>query len=783
VLLAAGVESKFDTLAEAVQRASDGDTIEIRGNGPFVTPPVIINRALAIRAAAGYRPVIRLAEGGQAYALLHSRAPLTLEGLEFQWPPRQQAWKPGQQKPHIVFANGNSLHVANCCFRTVKSDPNQPDQLLSIGAYAPTCSVRNCEFFSTVYFSHSISTSSRALVLDNCLHLRQSALVRVFGDTAGGAEYVLSRNTVVRGTAIWFGVQIEDGQLSQAVKPVDLVATGNLFDAIKVVHFFELERKSQPLEPDEAESLFPRLVAWNGRENVYPAGSNFLLWWSFNGEDRPGHGPKDLEGWKQYWNSPETGSAQGRFRYQGGDLVARFWDAPEKLTAGDFRLRPDSAGYRAGPDGKDLGADVDLVGPGAAYERWKKTPEYQTWLKDTGQLGVKPPPPEVGAFVLLAAGTERKFDTLAAAVLAANDGDTIEIRGNGPFVTRPVMIDGALAIRAGASYRPVIRLAEGGQADAFLQSSAPLTLEGLEFQWPRQQASKPGQLNPNIISANGNSLHVANCCFRMDKSDPNQPAVLHCIGAYSPTCSVRNCEFFSPLQGSFSIFTTSRAFVLDNCVHLAQCSMARNFRDTEGGAEYVLSRNTVVNRGKAIWFGVQIEDEQLSRAVKPVDLVATGNLFDAIDVVLFGELERKSQPLEPDEAESLLRRLVAWNGRENVYPAGSNFLIHWNFLGEGRPDHGPRDLEGWKQYWNSPETASAQGRFRYQGGDLVARFAEAPEKLTADDFRLREDSAGYRAGPDGKDLGADVDLVGPGPAYERWKKMPEYEDWLKETGQ
>jgi hypothetical protein len=118
-----------------------------------------------------------------------------------------------------------------------------------------------------------------------------------------------------------------------------------------------------------------------------------------------------------------------------------------------------------------------------------------------------------------------------------------------------------------------------------------------------------------------------------------------------------------------------------------------------------------------------------------------------------------------------------------VYPAGSNFLIHWNFLGEGRPDHGPRDLEGWKQYWNSPETASAQGRFRYQGGDLVARFAEAPEKLTADDFRLREDSAGYRAGPDGKDLGADVDLVGPGPAYERWKKMPEYEDWLKETGQ
>ena len=37
-------------------------------------------------------------------------------------------------------------------------------------------------------------------------------------------------------------------------------------------------------------------------------------------------------------------------------------------------------------DGKDLGADVDLVGPGAAYERWKRTPDYQEWLKDTGQV-------------------------------------------------------------------------------------------------------------------------------------------------------------------------------------------------------------------------------------------------------------------------------------------------------------------------------------------------------------------------------------------------------------
>ena len=70
----------------------------------------------------------------------------------------------------------------------------------------------------------------------------------------------------------------------------------------------------------------------------------------------------------------------------------------------------------------------------------------------------------------------------------------------------------------------------------------------------------------------------------------------------------------------------------------------------------------------------------------------------------------------------------------------------------------------------------------YRRGGL-AFLAKRGVAIEAVDRGLREDSPGYRAGPDGKDLGADVDLVGPGPAYERWKKTTEYEEWLKETGQ
>jgi hypothetical protein len=60
-----------------------------------------------------------------------------------------------------------------------------------------------------------------------------------------------------------------------------------------------------------------------------------------------------------------------------------FWRTSQKFIRSpfDLRLAADSKGHGAGEGGRDLGADLDLVGPGAAYERWKTTPDYQQWLK------------------------------------------------------------------------------------------------------------------------------------------------------------------------------------------------------------------------------------------------------------------------------------------------------------------------------------------------------------------------------------------------------------------
>jgi hypothetical protein len=131
-------------------------------------------------------------------------------------------------------------------------------------------------------------------------------------------------------------------------------------------------------------SVLRRILHWNGSHDAYSVRSEFVSYTTNRRRMAP-TAVGILEAWRQFWDSPEPGCVQGAVKFQGGDVLSRAVTAPEKLTPADFRLRPDSVGYRAGTNGKDLGADIDLVGPGAGYERWKKTPEYQHWLRDTKQ--------------------------------------------------------------------------------------------------------------------------------------------------------------------------------------------------------------------------------------------------------------------------------------------------------------------------------------------------------------------------------------------------------------
>jgi tetratricopeptide (TPR) repeat protein/tRNA A-37 threonylcarbamoyl transferase component Bud32 len=102
---------------------------------------------------------------------------------------------------------------------------------------------------------------------------------------------------------------------------------------------------------------------------------------------------------------------------------------------------------------------------------------------------VGPAQTQAGPFVILPRDgrAEKKLATLAEAVLLAWDGDTIEVRGNGPFPLAPIILKGPpLRIRAGEGFRPVFHVRRPGQGEqpplAFIVTHSLLVLEGLEFQ-------------------------------------------------------------------------------------------------------------------------------------------------------------------------------------------------------------------------------------------------------------------------------------------------------------
>jgi hypothetical protein len=389
---------------------------------------------------------------------------------------------------------------------------------------------------------------------------------------------------------------------------------------------------------------------------------------------------------------------------------------------------------------------------------------------------------ELGAFMVLGGKdvAVHKYDTLAEAVRNARDGDTIEVRGNGPFITPPIRLgQKALTIRAGAGFRPIIKLSPEGLEtdDPLIWTSAPLVLEGLELQRIGQRPLKKYERQIGIFVGEQAPFRFANCRFIVTVP---KGAIAWCLTSNAHTCVLRNCEFIGQDVGLFWGMPSGGRCSIDNCLHLGVNLVygAISTSDLDKVSTH-LGHNTVVRPAWAsVGFGVDATPKvaRAGSANKPLRVKASANIFDSHAVLAFHHNE-KPKPLRGAAAGALIARLLDWREERHLYAPGAS-AVTWNFVA-----HGPKDLGEWNRFWRLTDSGSREGRARYQGGDLKSTLALAPETIMPEEFRLCPDSAGYRAGKDGKDLGADVDLVGPGRAYERWKKTPAYQQWLKDTGQ
>src|SRR6185436_15752661 len=195
-----------------------------------------------------------------------------------------------------------------------------------------------------------------------------------------------------------------------------------------------------------------------------------------------------------------------------------------------------------------------------------KTPVVRVSLEGAAAPVVSASKGEPGAFVVLdGKGVEvRKHNRLADAVLAASDGDTIEIRGNGPFVMPPIVIHQSLAIRAGKGFWPVIRIQPRAPGDdSLITAHGPLVLEGLEIREVSAKRSQPALVGRSLICSYAKSLHVANC--RLEQEEPIREGASLVLG-YSRIV-LRNCQFRNANSHyvSFGNDVPVR-FVMDNCL-------------------------------------------------------------------------------------------------------------------------------------------------------------------------------------------------------------------------
>jgi WD40 repeat protein len=350
------------TLSGAIAQACDGDIIEVRGNGPFEVSGVAVSgKALTIRGGPGSRPVFVDRPGAVGF-MLHSRAKLTLEGLEFR-----VKRVPVQTAMSGVACEGEEFAALNCRFIS------QGGGHAIVVRDVKRALFRNCEIHadasSTLYWN---PLRRGELLLENCTISGQVLL------SFERKDMVLEDCRVrIRGTTMATTSAMEARLLVMPTIEKEGALVMELSDNVFANShtWFLMNQWTELYKPAEFEKLARTLFRWKEENNVM--GKSSLLAFTRAYQTIP-ETPvlKSREEWEDFWKLPKGSSLQGTVRF-----VEPFkYLQAVSLPPSAFRLHPESAGAKKGAGGRDLGVDVELLGP-AAYERFRKSEAYRDWRK------------------------------------------------------------------------------------------------------------------------------------------------------------------------------------------------------------------------------------------------------------------------------------------------------------------------------------------------------------------------------------------------------------------
>jgi serine/threonine protein kinase len=385
---------------------------------------------------------------------------------------------------------------------------------------------------------------------------------------------------------------------------------------------------------------------------------------------------------------------------QAGDVHFTWDEARTRKTSAAaldvFRRRTASVRQRYGAGFADLGPDWDLVGPGEAYVR-----ALAAEGRPVARADLRPEVWAEGPVVLIRGGKElRAFRTIPEAEAAAETGDVIELRTDGTFLN--VELPGAktLTLRAGPGYRPVI------EGFAFARgSNLALRLEGIDFR------------NSGFPLWGGSHItvfRIANCAFHpgmqvaagavLFRGPEGRPAeIVNCLMPGALVCDL-------PSNNTLAI----RNSVIGN-VQFQHDQPDREQRriELDRCVQWCPEAESTLDLGRGY-----LEQKD------PVAITARQTLFESgATLVSISNPERTT--------------LERWTGSRNVYRKLAGVWL----VPAKSPDI---DLPDWRGRWKS-DADSVQAD---------------PLLMDPQQWRLLPDSPGAKKGPDGKDIGADVDRIG-----------------------
>jgi hypothetical protein len=285
-----------------------------------------------------------------------------------------------------------------------------------------------------------------------------------------------------------------------------------------------------------------------------------------------------------------------------------------------------------------------------------------------------------------------------------------------------------------------------------------------------------------LVHVEGASFHALNCRFGLKRQD-GTPYALACVVAYgASTVEMRNCARLT--TGDFLSLRRPAAkarFTVENCLIAGDgggilAGEIQDWADVRIGVRHSSFSQTSY---LPLHLSFSPKPEILKRQAASGQVELSSNVVVGAPLFCTQVVDKDVKPLAALEFEDQLRRLLTFHDEQNLYAVQPGGEFVWLELTKGGGTRGSlKTLAEWEQFWDLKNTGSIQGQVRFKK-DIPRNYKGDPIQ---DDFRLADDSPGKGVGKGGKDLGADVDLVGPGAAYERFRKTPEYQQWLKDLG-